>query len=487
MSEPAGPGRPVPRSAWVVSTYFAEGLPYSLVRQVSSVFFKDAGASLEGIGLTSLYGLPWVLKFLWAPLVDAFGTRRRWLLLAEGALVLALAALAGAAGLSAPILPVAVAFLAVAILSATHDIAVDGFYLEAQDRSSQARNVGLQAMAYRIALIAGGGGLVWLSARTGWSPALGLAAVAFLVLLAWHARALPRPSAPRRPMGDLALAAASPRVALPAVLVLGCVLAGLQVLGWRVPERVAGLTIPAWAALLLLGSVLALLAGLSPLRRRLAASEAPYARAFVDWLDQPGIGVILAFVVTYRLGESCLLAMGYPALSDCGLSRAQYGFAYGTCGIASAIGGGLLGGWLIARRGLRRVIWPLVLAQNVPNLLYAFVTWRLGGAPEGTALGPSTVAWITALVSIEAFGAGMGTSVFMVFLMRTTRPAFRSAHMAIATGLMNVASALAGVGSGFLASAAGFPAFFVLTFVLALPGMACILFLPLLDDPAPSS
>jgi MFS transporter, PAT family, beta-lactamase induction signal transducer AmpG len=174
--------------------------------------------------------------------------------------------------------------------------------------------------------------------------------------------------------------------------------------------------------------------------------------------------------------------MGYPALSDCGLSRSQYGFAYGTCGVASAIVGGLLGGWLIGRHGLRRVIWPLVLAQNLPNFLYAFVTWRLGGAPEGTVLGPSTVAWVTALVSLEAFGAGMGTSVFMVFLMRTTRPAFRSAHMAIATGVMNVASALAGVGSGFLASAVGFPQFFALTFLATVPGMACIPFLPLLDD-----
>jgi PAT family beta-lactamase induction signal transducer AmpG len=308
--------------------------------------------------------------------------------------------------------------------------------------------------------------------------------VSFLALVAWHARVLPFPSAPRRPLGDLARAAIRPPVALPVLLVLGAVVAGLWAMGWKVPERVAGLTIPGWTAILLLGAVLALVAGLDPLRRRLATSEAPYARAFVTWLDQPRIGVILAFVVTYRLGESALLAMGYPALSDCGLTRGQYGLAYGTCGIASAIAGGLLGGWLIARHGLRRAIWPLVLAQNLPNFLYAFVTWRLGSAPEGTVLASSTVAWVTGLVGLEAFGAGMGTSVFMVFLMRTTRPAFRSAHMAIATGVMNVASALAGVGSGFLASRTGFPVFFALTFLAAVPGMACIPFLPHLDDPA---
>ncbi len=299
-------------------------------------------------------------------------------------------------------------------------------------------------------------------------------------------RVLPRPSAPLRPARDLARAASKPGLAVSVAVALGAILTGLWALDWRLPERPGGLPIPAWAALGLLGAVLALLGGLGPLRRRLASSDAPYARAFTSWLDQPRIGVILAFTVLYRLGESSLLAMGYPALADCGLSRAQYGVAYGTCGVASAIVGGLGGGWLIGRFGLRRAIWPLVIAQNGPNLLYALVTWRLGGAAEGMALPASTVAWVTVLLAVEAFGAGMGTSVFMVFLMRTTRPAYRSAHMAIATGIMNVASALAGVGSGFLAARLGFPAFFVVTFLLALPGMACIAFLPLLDDPAPA-
>ncbi|MBN1337669.1 MAG: MFS transporter [Deltaproteobacteria bacterium] len=483
MPEPVRLTARVPRSAWVFSTYFAEGLPYSLVRQVSTVFFRDAGTSLEGVGLTSLYSLPWVFKFLWAPLVDAFGTRRRWLLAAEGALAIGLVLLAGASALPGPILPVAIAFLVVAFLSATHDIAVDGFYLEAQDRTAQARNVGFQAMAYRFALIAGGGGLVWLSARIGWPAAFGCAAIVCLALLGFHARVLPDPSAARRPFADLAKMAVRPRVVGVVGLVAAALLAGLYALDWRVPERVAGLSIPAWSALFLLGAVLGLLGGLGALQRRLARSSAPYARAFLDWLDQPRIGVILVFVVLYRLGESALLAMGYPALADCGLTRAQYGLTYGTCGVASGIAGGLVGGWLIGRYGLRRTIWPLVLSQNVPNLLYALLTWRLAGAAGETGLEASMLAWVTGLVAVEAFGAGLGTAVFMVFVMRTTRPAYRSAHMAIATGVMNVASALAGVGSGFLAARIGFPAFFGCTFLAAVPGMVCIPFLPLLDDP----
>jgi len=155
----------------VVTTYFAEGFPYSLVRVVSSVFFKDSGASLQAVGLTSLYGLPWVLKFAWAPFVDAFSTKRRWVVAMETALAATLAGMA--LGLAGPaVLPVMSAvFIAAAILAATHDAAVDGFYLEALDKQAQARWVGFQAMSFRVALILGGGGVVYLSGRAGWAPA----------------------------------------------------------------------------------------------------------------------------------------------------------------------------------------------------------------------------------------------------------------------------------------------------------------------------
>ncbi len=490
------------RPFWVLTTYFAEGFPYSLVRQVSTVFFKDNGASLQAVGLTSLYGLPWVLKFLWAPLVDAFSTKRRWLLTAETALVAAACAMAFGSGLPRPLAVVAVLFLVVGFLSATHDIAIDGFYLEALDRTRQARYVGYQAMAYRLAMIAGGGGIIWLSGATGWSPAFLIAAAVLGSLFLYHLFLLPRIEVSKRPARELARLLVSRRalvfVGLVAVAAVGLSwLAGLVEavlpplstvpadMGFsRIKPAIpsAGFVLVAFLALLLLA-----LANLSRLKRRLYGSDSFYARAFVAYLDQPKIGVILAFLVLYRTGESFLLGMVYPMLSHAGVTRAQYGLMYGTFGISASIVGGILGGHLIGRFGLRRVIWPLVLAQNIPNLLYAFVAWRYAA---GVPLIRSDLAAITVFVMVEAMGAGLGTAAFMVFIMRTTKPEYKAAHMSIATSIMNVSNTLAGVFSGFLAAWLGFPLFFVFTFLATFPSMALVLFLPrdkLVDQVPPAA
>ena len=159
---PESPLSVVRRRFWVVTSYFAEGFPYSVVRLVSSVFFKDHGASLQAIGLTSLFGLPWNLKFLWGPFVDAFATKRHWLVITELALAAVLLAMALASVTPWALGLVSTLFLVTAFLSATHDTSVDGFYLEALNKTEQARYVGFQAMSYRVAMIAGGGGIVAL-------------------------------------------------------------------------------------------------------------------------------------------------------------------------------------------------------------------------------------------------------------------------------------------------------------------------------------
>jgi PAT family beta-lactamase induction signal transducer AmpG len=239
--------------------------------------------------------------------------------------------------------------------------------------------------------------------------------------------------------------------------------------------------VPGWIALGLLSALLLLLANLPRLRRRLAASDSFYARAFIDYLDQPRIGVILAFLVLYRSGEAFLLAMVYPMLKDIGLDRAQYGLIYGTLGIGASIAGGILGGHLIGRFGLRRVIWPLVLAQNLPNLFYMVLALIYGGLVGHPERGTANLTVVALFVVLEAFGAGSGTAVFLVFIMRTCKPTYKAAHMSLATSVMNVASTLSGVLSGFLAHWLGYAAFFGFTFIATIPGMALIFFLPHLD------
>ncbi len=527
MSEPlaasessAASVMPIPwwKRLWVVTLYFAEGFPYSVVRLVSTVFFKDSGASLQAIGLTSLYGLPWTLKFLWSPFVDQFATKRRWLLAAELALAVATAVMALGAATPRALDIVAGLFLLTALLSATHDIAIDGFYLEALDRKEQARFVGFQAMSYRLAMVAGGGGIVTLSGYTNWTTAFGVAAVVLLLLWLIHSRCLPRAEQPRRSMAELGLLvhrAAVQRTVAGVLLAILAVL-GMGRLGWldapaagfqAVLDRLgsAGLV-----SLVLLLTMLGLALNLKRFKRRLYASDSFYALAFVDYLDQPKVGLILTAIVLWRAGESFLLNMAYPFLSDAGVTRAQYGLIYGTFGIVASIIGGLLAGGLIARFGLRRMIWPCALSQNLLNLLYMFMAWHyvpqctnrwqlslalasdLYQAPfvwarQLTAMALSPAVWfpdlnlVAALIILEAFGAGMGTAAFMVFIMRTCKPSYKAAHMAIATSIMTVGATSAGIFSGILAGWLGYPIFFGFTFLATVPSMGLLLFLPYLD------
>ncbi len=489
MAEPKNASEKQERKSpplWVFSLYFAEGFPYSLVRQISTVFFKDFGASLQAIGLTSLYGLPWVLKFTWAPLADAFATKRRWLLAAEASL--AGAALAMAFGAMAPkaLAVGSVLFFLTAILSATHDIAIDGYYLEALNKREQARFVGWQAMSYRFALIAGGGGIVWFSGVTSWTAAFLLSAAIIGGIFLFHFFVLPRVEENKAPLRKLFLKLARPKNVLFLLGAAAAVFLGRaawlsspiqrSIEPFRPLLKKVGL--PGFIATGLLVVLLLFLANLRRLKRRLYASDSFYARAFVDYLDQRKIGVILAFLVFYRTGESFLLSMVYPMLKDIGINRADYGLLYGTFGILASITGGILGGILIGRYGMRRMAWPLVLAQNIPNLLYALLAFKYRGLLANPGSGKALLSTVGFFIVLESFGAGLGTSFFMVFIMRTCKKSYKAAHMAIATSVMNVSSTFAGVASGFLAAWLGFPFFFAFTFIATIPAMVMLPFLP---------
>jgi PAT family beta-lactamase induction signal transducer AmpG len=248
------------------------------------------------------------------------------------------------------------------------------------------------------------------------------------------------------------------------------------------------LSLPSWIVLCLLAALIVLATRAPALKRRLYASRSSYALAFVDYLDQPRVGLVLAFIVLYRTGESFLLNMAYPFLNDIGVTRAQYGIAYGTFGIAASIAGGLLGGALIARYGLRRCIWPFVIGQNVLNLLYMGMAWKYAAIFQNPAAGSADLRLVTGLIVVEAFGAGLGTAAFMVFIMRTTKSGHKAAHFAIGTALMQISATMAGVFSGFLAESFGFVVFFGITFVATIPAMALIPFLPPIkaDPPRPA-
>jgi len=472
------PRRRAPALAWTGSTYFAEGFPYSLVNNLAEVLFTELGASLKAVGLTSLFHLPWNVKFLWAPLVDRYGEKRHWMVGIEVLIVFAMVALAVVVPLQ-PLALLSALFILLAALAATHDIAIDGYYLDALDSKDQAKYVGVRAPAYRLALLVAGGPLLVLIGGVGWTVGFGICAAIMGGLAIFHGAFLPPAARGPAPLLDLVRRRST---VLGLLLTLGG-LAGITALetgaatggeGARLGPWVTDVV--AWIPALLAAAVVFSLVARRWIVARLERSDGTFSTAFASFLTQPKVTQILAFVVLFRVGESFLQKMRYPFLKSVGMSMEQYGFAKGTLGMVASLVAPALGGYLIARGGLRRWVWPFVLAQNVLNLLYSGLALHAGDGDVSLTLS-------TLVITAEMFGAGLGTAVLMVFIMRCCQPDHRASHMAILTAIMSIGFTVAGSVSGFLAEALGYPTYFILTFIATIPGMLLIIGLPHLDDP----
>lgn len=425
----ARPAAPPPRPwRWVPTLYFAEALPYVVVMSIAVVMYKNLGVSNTEIALyTSWLYLPWVIKPLWSPLVDLLGAKRRWVLGMQflvGAL-LAMVALA----LPAPgflQLTLAVLWL-MAFASATHDIAADGFYMLALPQRTQAAFVGVRSTFYRLAMIAGQGALVWLAGTLAeergfvlaWQVVMGLLGAVFVAAAAWHAWALPRPAA------DVA----APR-------------------SGRGEGRILGFL-------------------------------ADFGAVFAAFFRKPEIVRLLTFLLLYRFAEAQLLKLVTPFMLDpleqggLALRTQDVGIAYGTFGIAALTIGGLLGGWLISRFGLKTMLWPLVLAMHLPNTVYVLLAlWQ-----------PGALAWVAGAIALEQFGYGLGFTAFMVYMLMVAgghdgRPGtdgaggespHKTAHYALCTGFMALGMMLPGMGAGWLQEQLGYLNFFLWCCVATVP------------------
>lgn len=407
------------RNPWsfVPTLYFAEGLPYVLINTVSVILYKKMGVDNASIAFwTSWLYLPWVIKMFWGPLVDLYSTKRRWVLLTQLCMGLASFFIAAVLNLEGYFVPSLAAFVTGAFISATYDIACDGFYMLALDEKEQAFFVGLRSAFYRLAMIFGSGLLVYLAGRietaTGdipgsWTVALGVCGLIFLLSSAYHFFILPHPAADA--------------------------------------QRTAG------------GG----------------AAQARFPEVFGAYFRQEKVGVLIAFILFYRLGEAMLLKLVPPFLLDgreaggLALSTSDVGLVYGTVGILCLVIGGICGGWLISRFGLRRCIWPLVIAMHLPDLFFVYMAWLQPG-----------LLMVYPLVALEQFGYGMGFTVFTVYLMYSAEGRYKTSHYAISTGIMALGMMLPGFASGWIQQAAGYRAFFIIVCFLTIPGMLTIPFLP---------
>jgi PAT family beta-lactamase induction signal transducer AmpG len=200
--------------------------------------------------------------------------------------------------------------------------------------------------------------------------------------------------------------------------------------------------------------------------------HASFGDVIRSYFVQKKIGIILAFILLYRLGEAMLIKLVSPFLLDpksaggLELTTKQVGLVYGTVGILSLVLGGIMGGWLISRFGFKRCIWPMVLAMHIPDLfcLHGLCTARSD--------------LIYPLVALEQFGYGVGFTVFTVYLMYTANGKYKTSHYAISTGIMALGMMLPGFISGYVQQAVGYKMFFIIVCLMTIPGMMTIPFIP---------
>ncbi len=494
--ETAGSRNP---NVWVPTLYFMQGFPYTTVMEMATVFFKALNVPIEALGIfQGFFGLPWAFKFLWSPLVELIGTKRRWILAVQGLLAATLVvsaifismpqhnallslrlfminfannwanagftvgllllmfcagfgmdsrrsgtvrAACAAVGIAVLVFFVSyhsqiftaqtltlsttiwiafIIFLLIAFLSATQDIAIDGYYLDVLDMKAQAAFSGIRVMFYRVAMVAGGGVLVMIAGKTSWTLGFGIGAVLFSALYLFHLTYLPSSARTGRETGS-------------------------------------------------------------------DGQKKSFTRAFTTYLDQKRIIVIILFILLFRIGDFLWKPMSKPFLMDIGISVAQIGFLQGVLGIIATILGSIAGGIYIAKRGLTRGLWVLGIIQSITLLLYAWIALVhkiVPKGPDGLPLGhiPHTVLIHVGVINtFENFAYGLGTIAFVNFLMRTCKKEYTAAHYAIATGLMALATMLAAFFSGFLAKQMGYMTFFIFCFLTSIPGLAILYFLPLKD------
>ena len=402
---------------WIPTLYFAEGIPYFIVNNISVVMFKNMGMPNGMLALyTSLLYLPWVIKPLWSPFVDIIRTKRWWIISMQVLMSVAMMLLPfmlpkgdGALFASSPLFYVTLLlFWITAFASATHDIAADGFYMLGLNSNKQAEFVGIRSTFYRLSSIFGQGVLVALAGlldrRTGdvhmaWKLTLILSAVIFAAVTLYHTWGLPRPAADSR------------------------------------SESV---------------------------RAKDIFKE--FGRTFATFFRKKGIWIAMLFMLLYRLPEAFLVKMMNPFLLDSmaegglGLSTEAVGVVYGTVGVAALTVGGILGGIAASRWGLKKALWPMAMSLTLPCLSFVFLA----------AFQPENIWIIGSCVALDQFGYGFGFTAYMLYLIYFSEGEFKTAHYSLCTAFMALSMMLPGMVAGYIQEAVGYTNFFIFVMICCL-------------------
>lgn len=404
---------------WIPLLNFASGFPYVIIISVSVLMYKNLGISNEDIGLyTSFLYLPWVIKPLWSPFIDLHGTKRNWFLSMQ--LFISIAFLI--VGFIIPtsnffILSLAIFWVA-AFASASNDVASDGFYMLALEKEQQSFFLGIRSTFYRASMLTGNG---------------------LIILLAGYLE---------HQYGN------NQKAWSYTMIFVGIIMTILTIYNYFSTPKTE---IPIATG---------------------QKEEKNFATVFASFFKKKQIGLILAFVLLFRLGESQLLKMLTPFLVDkknvggLGLATEDVGIIYGTFGLIALTLGGILGGIAISKHGLGKWMLPMIITMHLPIL--GFVLLAL--------FHPSSVYYIYAVVILEQFGYGFGFAAFMMYLIFVAEGESKTSHYSIATGFMALGMMLPGMVSGYVQQYLGYDNFFIWVFLSTIPGIILSRFLIFPED-----
>lgn len=426
---------------WVPTLYFAQGIPYFIVNNISVLMLAKMGVPNGQMALfTSLLYLPWMIKPFWSPFIDIVKTKRWWILtmqmiMAAAFILLTLTVPApDAATIASGQTPISLfyitllLFVVTAFASATHDIAADGFYMLALSQSLQAAWVGWRSTFYRLASIFGQGVLVWIAGTIekesdnipmSWRITLLVTAVLFSAITIYHTFFVPRPASDASVLGSSS-------------------------------EKVSASTV---------------------------FSE--FGRTFKTYFTKPGVVLAIVFMLLYRLPEAFLIKMCTPflvadqAVGGLGLSTQDVGWIYGGVGVFFLTAGGILGGTFASKVGLKKSLWVMAGFMTLPCATFVYLSM----------FQPTNILAICTSLAIEQFGYGFGFTAYMLYMMYFSEGEFKTSHYAICTAFMAASMLLPGMVAGYIQEAIGYANFFIMVMICCIATLIVTYFVDRKIDP----
>ncbi len=410
----------------------SSGLPFLLVFSTLSAWLHDAGVTRTVIGFFSWVGVTYSIKVLWAPVIDRLplplltrllGRRRSWMLLAQLGIAVGLYAMTLVNPATQTAL-LALLAVAVAFASATQDIVIDAWRIEAVAERLQGAMAAAYVAGYRVALLLAGAGALWLADLYGWVPS-------YRVMAALMGIGIVTTLLVREPQVSVEAAA--------------------RALEQRLERRLGLFDLKGRARLLTAWFVDAVIA------------------PFVDFFSRNGHVAwwILALVATYKLSDITMGVMANPFYLDMGYSKSEIAAVSKLFGFGMTLFGAALGGVLVARLGLHRPLLLGAVLVAATNLLFATL-----------ALMPHDLLWLTVVISADNLSGGIATSAFIAWLSSLTSVAYTATQYALFSSLMTLLAKLIGGFAGVVVDSQGYFVFFLYAGLLGLPAILLSLQLP---------